>query len=93
MNRFMEEYVNANFQHKGDRIHPVEHITLERLNGDEYVADKFKKSCEDRNNSRNRCLFNKAKMGNKLKNYDNDRNIESKIKGLHPNKSNVTEGD
>lgn len=62
LNRFMEEYVNADFQHEGKRVHP------KRLKKSKYktkrgkkTTDKFKKESEDRNNARNRCLLTTAR--------------------------------
>jgi hypothetical protein len=52
MNRFMEEYNNANFDHDGPRIHKTK---------------AQKKACYDRNNARNRCIFTQEKAQDKLK--------------------------
>lgn len=42
LNNFNEEYINANMNHKGKKLHK---------------SKKQKKDCYDRNNSRNRCLL------------------------------------
>jgi hypothetical protein len=41
MNRFMEEYNNANFDHGGPILHK---------------SKRLKKACYDKNNARNRCI-------------------------------------
>lgn len=51
LNSFTEEYINANFNHSGERIHKTK---LEEL--DSY----------SRNNSRNRCIYTKSKSRNLL---------------------------
>lgn len=84
MNRFTEEYVHANFNHTGERLHPVEYVEYERLNGDVYTADKYVKASNDKNNARNRCLYNKCKMGNNLKSFDNVK--EDKVSSIRPTK-------
>ncbi len=68
LNRFSEEYNNANFTHEGKRVHPkrikqVEYKTKKnkRKRRDRKTVDKFKKESEDRNNARNRCLYTKNK--------------------------------
>lgn len=68
LNRFSEEFNNANFKHEGKRIHPKKIKEVEykikknnRKRRDKKSVDKFKKDAEDRNNSRNRCLYTKNK--------------------------------
>jgi predicted PolB exonuclease-like 3'-5' exonuclease len=52
LNRFTEEYVHANMNHKGKVLHRTK---------------KMKKDCYDRNNSRNRCILTKSKaMGSSV---------------------------
>jgi hypothetical protein len=46
---FTEEYVHANFNHPGRRIHK----------GRKHA--QYKKDCYDRNNARNRCIWSRAK--------------------------------
>ncbi len=54
LSNFNEEYVSANFQHKGKRIHPKKMETkLVESTGKKRKVDVFKKDCEDRNNWRN----------------------------------------
>lgn len=68
LNRFSEEFNNANFNHEGKRIHP-KRIKKEayktkknnRKRRDKKTIDKYKKEAEDRNNARNRCLYTKNK--------------------------------
>lgn len=51
LNSFNEEWVNANFSHKGEKL---------------YTSKKDKKACYDRNNARNRCIYTKAKASEHL---------------------------
>lgn len=51
LNRFNEEYNNANFNHRGNVLHD---------------NPELKKSCYDRNNSRNRDILAKAKASGSL---------------------------
>lgn len=62
LNRFSEEFNNANFNHEGKRVHPkkTKKIKYKTRRGKKTV-DKYKKDAEDRNNSRNRCLYTKNK--------------------------------
>lgn len=46
LNRFSEEYVCANMNHKGDRIHDTKELV---------------KSIYDKNNARNRCIYTREK--------------------------------
>jgi hypothetical protein len=46
---FTEEYVHANFNHPGRRIHKGR------------KQAQYKKDCYDRNNARNRCIWSRAK--------------------------------
>lgn len=47
MNSFVEEYVNANFNHSGKKLH---------------TTKALKKACYDKNNSRNRDILTSAKV-------------------------------
>lgn len=62
LNRFSEEYINANFNHEGKRIHPkrTKKVKYKTIRGKKTV-DKFKKDAEDRNNARNRCVYTTGK--------------------------------
>lgn len=51
MNNFVEEEVNADFRHPGQKINKTK---------------KDKKRIYNKNNARNRCTYTKAKMTNKL---------------------------
>lgn len=51
LNRFSEEYINANFNHPGKVLHKTK---------------KLKKDCYDKNNSRNRDIFTKSKAAGQL---------------------------
>ena len=51
LNRFNEEYINANFKHKGRRLHRTK---------------KLKRDCENRNNMRNRDIYGLAKRDGRL---------------------------
>lgn len=59
LNKFNGEYVNASVSQskKESQLHNTEELV---------------KDCYNRNNARNRCVFNKAKMLNKLENIDWD---------------------
>lgn len=50
LNKFTEEYTNANFNHKGPKIQKKK---------------KHEKESYDRNNSRNRCILTRVKAQNK----------------------------
>jgi hypothetical protein len=79
LNSFVEEYVNANFNHGKERVHPVEYVEFERKNGTKYKADKHKKACEDRNNARNRCIYTKSKTTGNLQSYDDLKDLETEL--------------
>lgn len=64
LNNFTEEYVNANMNHKGKKLHR---------------SKKDKKLCYDRNNSRNRCILTRAKAGGKSVNLDDIIERKEKI--------------
>lgn len=65
--RFNEEYVGANFNHSGKRIHPKKTTTKTvKKTGETRKVDIYKKSCEDANNARNRDSYGKAKVVDKL---------------------------
>lgn len=61
MNNFMEEYNNANFQHKGERIHKTK---------------KLKRACEHKNNARNRCIYTQEASKNRLKQVERIEEFE-----------------
>jgi len=46
LNNFSEEYICANFNHKGTKLH---------------TTDQQRKGCYNRNNARNRCVFSRQK--------------------------------
>lgn len=67
LNRFNEEYINANFKHKGERIH--EKVIEERFvkySGKNRKYDVTKNELEQLNNSRNRCIYTKAKASHQM---------------------------
>lgn len=67
LNRFNEEWVNANFKHKGERVHPVEYKNKIKIkNGDKRTVDVYKQKCEHSNNARNRDAFAISKASNIL---------------------------
>lgn len=55
LNSFTEEYVGANFKHKGKKLHK---------------SKTKKKDCFDRNNSRNRDIYTISKANDMLKELD-----------------------
>lgn len=55
LNRFMEESVNANFNHKGKKIHKKDHQ---------------KKAIYRSNNARNKCILTRAKAYGDIKYFD-----------------------
>lgn len=64
LNRFTQEYVCANFKHKGEKIHTTE---------------KLRKSCFNRNNARNRDVYTQQKAQNSLNYIEDYRTIEENI--------------
>lgn len=50
LNSFAEEYIGANLNHKGEKLHKTK---------------KLKKDVYDRNNARNRCVLTRSKAQNK----------------------------
>lgn len=62
LNRFNEEFVNANFNHKGKKID---------------ATKASKKKSYDKNNARNRCIYTKAKASGTL-NYIEDLKLSNK---------------
>jgi len=54
LNNFVEEYNNADFRHKGKKLH---------------TTKKTKRDCYNRNNARNRDIFTKSKACGKLDYY------------------------
>jgi hypothetical protein len=68
LSSFNEEYINANFNHDGERIHPKKFKTKTvKATGKRRKVDIFKKDCEDRNNSRNRDSYSITKIHDMLK--------------------------
>lgn len=63
LNAFTEEYVNANMNHDGKKIHNTK---------------KLKRDCYNRNNSRNRCIWTKAKASGSGVNLESIDNSEKK---------------
>lgn len=83
LNRFNEEYVNTNFNHKGERIlkeelnpNPttVEKIVNAGINHDINVTivkeNNYKKQAYDMNNSRNRDILTQQKASGRLIDYE-----------------------
>lgn len=62
LNRFNEEFVNANFNHKGKKID---------------ATKASKKRSYDKNNARNRCIYTKAKASGTLS-YIEDLKLNNK---------------
>ena len=60
LRRFHREYLNADFQHAGEQVHP----------------DELKKDCYAMNNSRNRDTYAKAKVCHRLYNIQNYGNVK-----------------
>lgn len=79
LRRFQREYLNADFQHSGEQIHP----------------DELKKDCYNMNNSRNRDLYAITRAQNKLlfvEHYGKiteESNIPIAIKLLHLDKEDI----
>lgn len=67
LNRFNEEFVIANFNHKGRSLDKTK---------------KAKKAAYDSNNARNRCLYNKAKSTGMLDNVPSQDYFNSKLKDI-----------
>ena len=71
LNSFTEEYVNANFNHDGKRIHPKKYKTKKvQRTGKKKKIDLFKNESERRNNARNRCVLTKAGASGKKVDLD-----------------------
>lgn len=69
LNRFTEEFTNANLNHKGKKLHK---------------SKKQKKDCYDRNNARNRCILTKAKASGRAVSLEDINNkvvdtVEDKV--------------
>ena len=62
LNRFNEEFVNANFNHKGKKID---------------ATKASRKRSYDKNNARNRCIYTKAKASGSLR-YIEDLKLNNK---------------
>lgn len=71
LNRFTEEYVNADMNHGGKRLHKTK---------------KLRKDCYDRNNARNRCALTKAQAYGSSVSLtdliDSDEEYESNLDGF-----------
>lgn len=68
LNRFNEEYVNASFNHSGERVHPKEHkYKVVKKTGKRKRVDVYKQECETRNNNRNNDVLIVSKTNNMLK--------------------------
>jgi hypothetical protein len=62
LNDFNEEFINANFKHKGKRIHNTETVMKTvKTTGKKRKVDLAKQEAEHSNNARNRCILTKAK--------------------------------
>lgn len=70
LNQFYGEFVNASFKGDGTDLHDTQEL---------------KKDCYNKNNSRNRCLYNHTKKTGKLGrvNYKElDEDLERRLQGL-----------
>lgn len=68
LNRFNEEYVNTNFNHPGDRVHPKKYKTKKvKATGRRRKIDVYKQESEKRNNKRNNDSFSVTKRNGMLK--------------------------
>lgn len=77
LNKFNNEYLNASFEHNETDIQSYE---------------KYGKDSNDRNNSRNRCVYGQLKnnKSKKLVNYDNlSSDTKDKIEEMRTNSVNV----
>lgn len=68
LNRFNEEFVIANYQHKGKKIDK---------------SKKARKASYDRNNARNRCTYTKAKVTGLLNNTPTEEYLTAAIDNKH----------
>lgn len=68
LNSFTEEYVNANFNHDGVKIHDKE---------------KYKKQAYDSNNARNRCILTRCKASGTITDFEHLSQKEKKNLGIH----------
>lgn len=64
MNRFMEEYNNANFNHGEKPLHKTKTL---------------KKDCYNRNNRRNRCISSKEEAKGILQHFERLEDMEQKL--------------
>lgn len=68
LSRFNEEYIGANFDHEGPRIHPKKYKNKTvKATGRKRKVDIMKKDCGDRNNARNRDSYSVTKSNDMLK--------------------------
>lgn len=86
LNNFTAEYVHADFNHSGKRIHKKKLVTKKiKSTGQKRVFDVGKKDANDRNNARNSDVYAKAKANfileteDKIKDTDGDMTTEDKI--------------
>lgn len=71
LNRFNEEYVNTNFNHEGERIHPKKYTTKTvKKTGKRRKIDVYKQESENRNNRRNNDSYAITKCNGMLKGED-----------------------
>lgn len=66
MNRFMDEYTNANLNHKGKKLHRKAH---------------HKKAIYKSNNARNKCILTRAKASGEIK-YLDDLNKDERLEDI-----------
>lgn len=89
LSRFNEEYVSANFNHEGKRIHPKKYKTKKvKTTGATRKIDVFKKDCEDKNNARNRDSYAITKSNNMLKGA---KDAQTAVEGIRNYVTNETE--
>jgi hypothetical protein len=82
LNSFTEEYVNADFNHGGERVHPLEtYEKVVKVSGKVRTVDIYKQESEKRNNARNSCVLTKAKISNKLTGIEELDNLEAESFG------------
>lgn len=71
LNAFTEEYINANMNHDGEKLHKTK---------------KLKKDCYNRNNARNRCIWTKAKASGSGVDLESLNKSEKKSLGVNSEK-------
>jgi len=81
LNSFYEEYINANFRHENERVHPVVKKTKTiKTSGKTRKTDEFRRESEHRNNARNRCVYTKAKAMGMVSDVEDINNKEDLTK-------------